>query len=67
MGLMIREFRRRTDDKVSVAIGEQIENSEIKAYMSHPGSLMDFLRRRTYELSPNKNAHNFEMGYDFDN
>jgi putative hemolysin len=66
MGLMIREFRRRVDDKVSVAIGKPIPTTEINQYLNNSPKLMNLLRQKTYELSPNKDIHSFDTGYDFD-
>ena len=52
MALLIKEFRRRVDEPVQVAIGEPIGRNEILANNGSPKDLMDFLRQETYALSP---------------
>jgi putative hemolysin len=52
MALLIKEFKRRTDEPVRVVIGEPIPAVEIEARARDPKAMMDFLRRRTYALSP---------------
>lgn len=52
MALLIKEFRRRTDEPVRVVIGAPIPSDEIAARARDPKAMMDFLRRRTYALSP---------------
>ena len=52
MALLIKEFRRRTDEPVRVVIGDAIPDAEIAARARDPKAMMDFLRRRTYALSP---------------
>lgn len=52
MALLIKEFRRRTDEPVRVVVGCPIPPGEIEARARDPKAMMDFLRRRTYALSP---------------
>lgn len=52
MALLIKEFKRRTDEPVRVVIGEPIAANEINARANDPKAMMDFLRGRTYALSP---------------
>jgi putative hemolysin len=51
MALLMREFRRRVDRPVRLAIGAPIGPAEL-AHLSDGKEMMDFLRRRTYGLSP---------------
>lgn len=53
LALFIKEFRRRVDEPVSVVVGEAITQDELAPYRSDQKAMMDFLRRRTYALSPN--------------
>lgn len=50
--LLLREFRRRLDRPVRLAIGAPIAADEIAAQARDGREVMDFLRRRTYALSP---------------
>ncbi len=52
MALLINEFRMRVDDPVRIAVGEPIPRAELDRYRDNPKSMMDFLRKRTYALSP---------------
>ena len=52
MALLIKEFKRRTDEPVQVVVGTPIPAGEIDARARDPKAMMDFLRRRTYALSP---------------
>ncbi|MBV2361070.1 lysophospholipid acyltransferase family protein [Thalassococcus sp. CAU 1522] len=52
MGLLIKEFRKRVDTPVRVAIGQPIPQEEIATRAKDARSMMDFLRKATYELSP---------------
>lgn len=64
MALLIKEFKRRVDEPVSVIIGEPIEEAEIDPYSSDQKAMMDFLRRRTYALSPKHDDPAF--GFEFE-
>ena len=62
MALLINEFKRRTDEPVRVVIGTPIEPDELRKYRSDQKAMMDFLRARTYALSPTP----FEPAYGFE-
>jgi len=65
VGLMINEFRRRIDNKVKVAIGENLPVEQIKLRSKNPNEMMNYLRDQTYKLSPEKNYYK-EFGFDFE-
>ena len=65
MALLIKEFRRRTNDKVSVVVGEVFADNKINEYKKSAEELMNFLRTETYKLSPEK-TKGFDKGFDFD-
>ena len=65
MALLIKEFRRRTNDKVSVVVGEAFSEHKINEYKKSAEELMNFLRTETYKLSPAK-TKGFDKGFDFD-
>jgi len=50
--LLIKEFRRRTDEPVKVVIGKTMAAEEITAKCGDAKAMMDFLRASTYALSP---------------
>lgn len=52
LALLLHEFRRRLDQPVRLAIGAPIAPDEIAARARDGREVMDFLRRRTYALSP---------------
>ena len=62
VALLIKEFKRRTDAPVRVVIGEPILPSRIAERAHDPKAMMDFVRGRTYALSPMP----LEPGYGFD-
>lgn len=64
-GLLIREFKNRIDEPVRVVIGEPIAPEELDPYRKDPKQMMDFLRKRTYALSP-KPIDNLELGFEFE-
>lgn len=64
MGLLIKEFHKRTDTPVRVVIGEPLERATLAPMTSDAKALMDFLRKATYDLSPvplKSYAHGFEF------
>ena len=63
--LFIREFKARVDEPVRVVIGKPIPGPEIAMRQSDTRQMMDFLRRRTYELSPQP-LKNLDYGFEFD-
>lgn len=52
MGLLLKEFGKRVDTSVGVVVGDPIGRDEMDMYKGDTKSLMAFLRRKTYELSP---------------
>ncbi|WP_121631786.1 lysophospholipid acyltransferase family protein [Tropicibacter alexandrii] len=65
MGLLIKEFRKRVDTPVRVAIGDPIPPAKLDAFAGDPRGLMDFLRKATYELSPHP-LKSFDYGFEFE-
>lgn len=64
MALLVREFRRRVDRPVRLAIGAPITPAEM-AHLGDGKEMMDFLRRRTYGLSP-KPLDPTALGFEFE-
>ena len=62
---LIKEFKRRTDEPVSIVIGEPIEVDELATYRADQKAMMDFLRSRTYALSP-KGLDASRYGFEFE-
>lgn len=52
MGLLLKEFGSRVDTPVRVVIGAPLDYETLAPLAGDAKSLMAFLRRRTYELSP---------------
>ena len=65
MGLLIKEFRKRVDTPVRVAIGAPIPRAEIEARAKDARALMDFLRKATYDLSPSP-VKSYDYGFEFE-
>ncbi len=65
MGLLIKEFRKRVDTPVRVAIGTAIPPEAIVSHGGDARALMDFLRKATYELSPDP-LGSFDYGFEFE-
>lgn len=65
MALLIKEFKRRVDDPVRVVIGDPIARAELSQYATDAKSMMDFLRERTYALSP-RPLDTVAYGYEFE-
>ncbi len=65
MALLIKEFKRRTDEPVRLVIGEPIPADALAQYKGDQKAMMDFLRARTYALSPSPldSAH---YGFEFE-
>lgn len=64
LALLIKEFKRRTDEPVDLVIGDPIPSEELAAFRADPKALMDFLRLRTYALSPTPLEPNY--GFEFE-
>ena len=65
MGLLIKEFKKRVDTPVRVAIGEPITRDVLDPMATDTKSLMEFLRKATYELSPEP-LKSFDYGFEFE-
>lgn len=65
MGMYIKEFKKRVDRPVRVAIGKPISRTEIDARAGDTRALMDFLREETYKLSP-KPLKSLDYGFEFE-
>lgn len=52
MAMLIHEFETRVNGPIRVTIGEPLPQAEIKARAGDAPGLMDYLRERTYKLSP---------------
>lgn len=68
IALMLHEFHRRMDRPVRLAIGAPIPPGELAGMAGNGKEMMDFLRRRTYALSPKpldtgRLGHEFEARY----
>lgn len=64
MALLINEFRTRLDEPVRIVIGQPIAPAQIDAHKHDAKALMDFLRKTTYDLSPEpmaSTAYGFEF------
>ena len=65
MGLLIQQFRKRVDTPVRVVIGEPIGRGTLAPMAKDTKALMDFLRKATYELSPEP-LKSFGYGFEFE-
>lgn len=65
MGLLIKEFKSRIDNPVRVVIGDPISRAEIDPFKTDARGMMDFLRERTYALSP-KPLDASQIGFEFE-
>lgn len=65
LGLLIKEFGKRVDTPVKVAIGEPISRDVIDPLAGDTKRLMDFLRKATYELSPTP-LKSYDYGFEFE-
>lgn len=65
MGLLIREFRARVGTPVRVVVGEPIPVADLQSRSKDTREMMDFLRKRTYALSP-KPYKSYDYGFEFE-
>ncbi|KIC34834.1 lysophospholipid acyltransferase family protein [Leisingera sp. ANG-S5] len=65
MGLLIQEFRKRVDTPVRVVIGEPMGRDVLAPLAGDTKALMDFLRKATYELSPEP-LKSYAYGFEFE-
>ncbi|GHE05686.1 acyltransferase [Defluviimonas sp. 20V17] len=65
VALLIKEFRARVGGAVRVAIGDPIPAAALAPLKSDAKQMMDFLRRATYDLSPEP-LRSYEYGFEFE-
>lgn len=65
MGLMIKEFRKRVDTPVRLAIGAPIGRDVLDPIAKDGKGMMDFLRQATYDLAPEPPVPT-ELGFEFE-
>ncbi|NNU80560.1 acyltransferase [Halovulum dunhuangense] len=65
LALLISEFRIRVGGSVPVVIGQPIQPATLAEHARDPAAMMDFLRRATYQLSPDP-IPDLGYGLDFD-
>jgi len=65
MALLVREFRARVGRPVRLAIGAPIPPEALSHFGADTKQMMDFLRRKTYELSPEP-LNPARLGYEFE-
>ncbi len=65
LALLIREFRVRLRDPVRLVIGAPLPRAAIEARRGDGKAMMDFLRRSTYDLSPEPNR-SCDYGLEFE-
>ncbi|MEM1386907.1 MAG: lysophospholipid acyltransferase family protein [Pseudomonadota bacterium] len=65
MALLINEFRMRVDEPVEIAVGKPIPRAELDQHRADPKSMMDFLRAKTYALSPSP-LKSIAYGFEFE-
>lgn len=66
MGLLIKEFKARTDSQVKIVVGDPIARDDIEAHAGDSKALMEFLRKTTYALSP-RPLDPQARGFEFEN
>jgi putative hemolysin len=65
MGLLIKEFKKRVDTPVRIAIGKPLGRDVLDPMAKDSKAMMDFLRKATYELSPTP-LKSYDYGYEFE-
>jgi putative hemolysin len=65
LGLLIREFRRRVDTTVPIAVGRPIPAEDLQAFAGDASAMMAHLRAATYALSPAP-LRSYDQGYEFE-
>lgn len=65
MALLIKEFKRRTDEPVRVVVGQPIKPDALAQHYGDQKAMMNFLRAETYALSPKPMASN-DYGFEFE-
>lgn len=64
-GLFIKEFKKGIKRPVRMVIGEPISRAEIDTFKTDARGMMDFLRERTYALSPEP-LDTSQIGFEFE-
>jgi len=65
LGLLIKEFKKRVDTPVRIAIGEPLTRDVLDPMSKDAKAMMDFLRKSTYDLSPTP-LKSSDYGYEFE-
>jgi len=65
LGLLIKEFRARIDEPVRIVVGAPLASTQLDALKSDPRAMMEFLRKATYDLSPEP-IRSYAHGYEFE-
>lgn len=65
LALLINEFRARVDEPVRMVVGQPIGRDDLAPYLTDQKRMMDFLRARTYALSP-RPLTSLDYGYEFE-
>ena len=65
MGLLIKEFKKRIDTPVCVVVGDPITQEDLTEFSTDSRAMMDFLRKKTYELSPTP-LRSYDYGFEFE-
>ncbi|MEO3414844.1 lysophospholipid acyltransferase family protein [Roseovarius sp. CAU 1744] len=65
MGLLIKEFGRRVDSPVRISVGRPLNRDVLDPLAKNAKSLMEFLRHKTYELSPEP-VDSRSVGFEWD-
>ena len=65
VALLLKEFARRADKPVKMAIGRPISSKTLATFSNDAQGLMDYLRGQTYALSPQRIAHS-DYGFEFE-
>lgn len=63
--LLINEFRARVDEPVRVVIGAPVPRETLAGFANDGKAMMDFLRKSTYDLSPNP-LKSYDYGFEFE-
>jgi len=65
LGLLIKEFKSRIDEPVRLVVGEPIASTQLLPFKTDPKTMMEFLRKATYALSPEP-LKSYDHGYEFE-
>jgi putative hemolysin len=65
LGLLIKEFKSRIDEPVRIVVGQPLPAADLAALRPDPKAMMAYLRRATYELSPEP-LKSYAHGYEFE-